>query len=366
MNHSWRTGLKRSLWLALCCGTVVSGADRSFGKIDFPSREVFKENFDLFRQRAAGEAPLKVDPELQFESEEKGDGYTRHLVSYNVEKDDRIRAWLLVPDHQPGDRLPLVICLHPTAVIGKDVEILRYPTTPENDAERLQRENRAHALDLVKRGFICFAPDRAGYGERSPLPNETNAIKQQRAYIDRFNEANPDRSYLYGKVLTDLQRALDFLTELDEVDAERIGVIGHSLGGWDSLGLIAMDPRVKAAVINCGGDLDYRPELWTDAAEQRKLIEGLNTRSRNTSIIPNLLLMAAAPRAVLYMKAINDAGADYPNTMLEGARMMSAYYRFLAPGKNPALAFLWFNDGHDMPYENRQYAYLWLERTLKK
>src|SRR5690606_33077 len=140
----------------------------------------------------------------------------------NVEKGDRVRAWLLVPDHQPGDRLPLVICLHPTAVIGKDVEILRYPTPPENDAERIQRENRAHALDLVQRGFICFAPDRAGYGERSPLPNETNPIKQQRAYIDRFNEANPDRSYLYGKVPSDLQRALDFLTELDEVDADRI------------------------------------------------------------------------------------------------------------------------------------------------
>ena len=47
-------------------------------------------------------------------------------------------------------------------------------------------------------------------------------------------------------------RALDLLQTLPRVDPARIGSIGHSLGGHNTLFLAAFDQRIKAAVSNCG------------------------------------------------------------------------------------------------------------------
>lgn len=40
---------------------------------------------------------------------------------------------------------------------------------------------------------------------------------------------------------------------MDEVDPQRIGAMGHSLGGHGTIFLAAYDQRIKAAASNCGG-----------------------------------------------------------------------------------------------------------------
>ncbi len=49
------------------------------------------------------------------------------------------------------------------------------------------------------------------------------------------------------------RRALTFLQQQPEVDPERLGVYGHSMGGRLSTEMCAIDKRVKAAVPSCGG-----------------------------------------------------------------------------------------------------------------
>ena len=51
------------------------------------------------------------------------------------------------------------------------------------------------------------------------------------------------------------RRALTFLEQQPEVDAERLGVYGHSMGGKLTV-MTAFDPRVKAAAPSCGGISD--------------------------------------------------------------------------------------------------------------
>lgn len=51
------------------------------------------------------------------------------------------------------------------------------------------------------------------------------------------------------------RRALTFLERQPEVDAERLGVYGHSMGGKLTV-MAAVDPRVKAAAPSCGGISD--------------------------------------------------------------------------------------------------------------
>ena len=47
-------------------------------------------------------------------------------------------------------------------------------------------------------------------------------------------------------------RAVDLLQSLPEVDAERIGCIGHSLGGHNTIFVGVFDTRLKVLVSSCG------------------------------------------------------------------------------------------------------------------
>ncbi|VTT96790.1 Uncharacterized protein OS=Planctomyces limnophilus (strain ATCC 43296 / DSM 3776 / IFAM 1008 / 290) GN=Plim_3664 PE=4 SV=1: Abhydrolase_5 [Gemmataceae bacterium] len=54
-------------------------------------------------------------------------------------------------------------------------------------------------------------------------------------------------------VLVAARRGLTFLTLQPEVDARKLGVYGHSMGGKLTTNLAGIDPRVRAAVPSCGG-----------------------------------------------------------------------------------------------------------------
>ena len=57
-------------------------------------------------------------------------------------------------------------------------------------------------------------------------------------------------------VLMAARRAISFLEQQPEVDATRIGVLGHSMGGKLTTNLAGIDKRIKAAVPSCGGSGD--------------------------------------------------------------------------------------------------------------
>ncbi len=57
------------------------------------------------------------------------------------------------------------------------------------------------------------------------------------------------------------RRALTFLQQRPEVDPERLGVGGHSMGGKLTVMTAGIDPRVKAAVPSCGGTAAAPKEL---------------------------------------------------------------------------------------------------------
>jgi cephalosporin-C deacetylase-like acetyl esterase len=49
-----------------------------------------------------------------------------------------------------------------------------------------------------------------------------------------------------------VRQALDVLEALPEVAVERIGVIGHSLGGHSGMFTAVFEPHIKAIVSSCG------------------------------------------------------------------------------------------------------------------
>ncbi|MBW7995148.1 MAG: prolyl oligopeptidase family serine peptidase [Candidatus Glassbacteria bacterium] len=112
-------------------------------------------------------------------------------------------------------------------------------------------------LNLVKKGFIVFAIDPLGQGERlqyyDPEKKET-LIGPGNPTVEHSYCGN--QCFIAGNALArywtwDCIRAIDYLVTRSEVDPERIGMTGCSGGGTQTAYASALDRRVKAAAPSC-------------------------------------------------------------------------------------------------------------------
>ena len=121
-----------------------------------------------------------------------------------------------------------------------------------------------YAQTMAERGFITIAFDPSFTGESGGQPR----------YV-----ASPDIN------TEDFSAAVDFLSVQDNVDADKIGIIG--ICGWGGLALnaAAIDTRIKATVtttmydmsrVNANGYFDYNKDEATIKSERQKLRENLN------------------------------------------------------------------------------------------
>jgi hypothetical protein len=110
-------------------------------------------------------------------------------------------------------------------------------------------------LNLVKKGFVVFAFDPVGQGERLEYfdpktgksivggPTTEHSYPGTQAFIAGSSEAR--------YMIWDGIRAVDYLLTRKEVDPERIGITGRSGGGTQSAYIAAMDERIYAAAPEC-------------------------------------------------------------------------------------------------------------------
>jgi dienelactone hydrolase len=93
-------------------------------------------------------------------------------------------------------------------------------------------------INFAKRGIIALDLEFLGFGE---LTNPENAH-------DFASQLNLVGSNALGIFYLSMRRGLDYLSNLREVDTTRIGVTGLSGGGWQTVILSALDPRVDVEV----------------------------------------------------------------------------------------------------------------------
>lgn len=127
-----------------------------------------------------------------------------------------------------------------------------------------EQSSGLYAQTLAERGFLTIAFDPSYTGESGGQPR----------YV-----ASPDIN------TEDFSAAVDFLSTLDDVDPERIGILGICGWGGMALNAAAMDTRIKATVtstmydmsrVNANGyfdamDADQRYELRRQLNAQRTL-----------------------------------------------------------------------------------------------
>src|SRR5205823_5327178 len=79
--------------------------------------------------------------------------YLRRKISFAVEENDRVPAYVLIPQERQG-KLPAVLCLHQTVRMGKG-----------EPAGLGDRENLRYAVHLAERGYVTVAPDYPSFGD---------------------------------------------------------------------------------------------------------------------------------------------------------------------------------------------------------
>ncbi len=279
----------------------------------------------------------KVPLDVKVIAEVKTPRYVRRKLTYVAEKGDRVPAYLLVPVGLKG-KAPAVLCLHQTVAIGKDEPV-----------GLGKREEMRYALHLVERGYVALAPDYPSFGE----------------YAYDFGKS----AYKSGsmKAIWNNVRAIDLLASLPEVDANRIGCIGHSLGGHNAMFTAAFDTRIKAVVSNCGFTSFpkyYKGNLkgWTSARYMPRIASAYGSRSDKVPFDFPEVVAAIAPRAFLASSPVRDH-----NFEVSGVRDCIAAARpvYELLGAKDKLAANYPDCAHEFPPEVRKVAYAWLDRWLK-
>ncbi len=298
-----------------------------------------------------GQFPEKIALNPMVSEETDYGTHVVQLVHYNVEKDDRIAAYLLIPKNIK-DKAPAMIASHQHAgeyYLGK--------SEPAGFSENAMYH---YGLDLCLRGYVVLCPDHLGFENRRPP-------EYKRVENKNLDGGNYERllfckyilegSSLQTKYLSDLTRGIDFLQSLKFIDSERIGAIGHSLGGQETLWLTWYDARIKAAVSSCG------------FSQIRSILrEGINHNFAMFSSgflkygdISNILC-DLAPRPFLMTNGSKDAifPVDGVKEIAEAAR--TAYAEMGMPEHYESILF---DGGHAFPIEVKEQAYNWLDRFLK-
>ncbi|MBI3947625.1 MAG: alpha/beta fold hydrolase [Armatimonadetes bacterium] len=265
--------------------------------------------------------------------EDRDTGCVRQLVQYESEPGLPVEGYLLFPENPEGS-VPGVVVLHSTITYS-----IRQPAGLEGP------ESLFFALKLAQRGYAAFAPRCFSFQYREPGSRDVMAC------VHWLKARRPDVRGM-AKLLHDARRAVDVLESLPIVDRERIGAIGHSLGGKEALYLAAFDERVKATVSSEGGvGLAFCNwhAPWYLGEEIRR--EGFPMENHQ-------VLALVAPRAFLLLGG-NHSDGDRSWPFIEAVQPVYRLY-----GAEERIGLLNHRQGHAVPPEAGERAYAWLDHFL--
>jgi dienelactone hydrolase len=281
--------------------------------------------------------PPDVPFEVTYVESVKFETYTRHKITFQVEKGDRLPAYLLIP-HEQKAPAPAMLCLHPTNPDGKGMVV-----------GLVDKANRNYAEELAKRGYVTLAPDYPGFGEYK---------------IDVYAMGYVSAT---AKGILNHRRCVDLLASLPEVDGDRIGAIGHSLGGHNALYLATFEPRVKAVVTSCGfnsfpkyygGDLTG----WSHKGYMPRIASVYGKDPKKMPFDFTEVLGVIAPRPLFISAPLHDANFEVSGVR-DCVHAAEPVYKLL--GASQHLNIVYPDCEHDFPPEVREHAYQFLDNVLK-
>lgn len=269
-------------------------------------------------------------------TEDLGD-VIRKEITFVSEPGDRVPAYLLVPKGLNG-KAPAMLCLHQTTKIGKG-EPAGVGGIPDLH----------YALELARRGYVTLAPDYVNFGDYKFDP-------YRKGYVSATM-----------KGIWNHMRAVDLLESLPEVDGGRIGCIGHSLGGHNSMYLSVFELRLKVVVSSCGftsffkyynGDLTG----WSHRGYMPRVSERYGKDPNRMPFDFTEVVAALAPRAFFINAPTRDSNFEVSGVE-DCVQAAAPVYALL--GASGRLLAVHPDAEHAFPPDIREQAYAFVDGILK-
>ena len=324
------------------------------------TREDWQEKREVLRGRFLeligddAKPATKPPPDLKIHQTQSVDElYTRKLISYRVESDQRAWAYLAIPLKLDGPA-PAVVVLHGTSVLGKDIVAGFSDLRNHRDSAQLDY--------LARRGYVVIGPDHFNMGQRLP-PEGTY-------HTDILYGRHPGWS-APGKIAYDASIAVDVLESLEEVDPKRIAAVGHSLGGQASFYLAAYDERIRVAAC-VDGSFTFRFNTqfmeWVRPSGQYSYFQNLRPlleKGERPPIDVHEIIALIAPRAFLDCVSVNDryggSHLGHRQRVLMNLRLADVWQLEGAPQN---FAFYVRGQGHSLEYDTRELVHAWIDKHL--
>jgi dienelactone hydrolase len=369
-------------------GSLFPFIQSQAAKSDFPLsflRDEFKD-LQAWKQRARGKllellhyAPPKCDPKPELvEKTDQGD-YVREKIYFNTTPDLRVPAYVLIP--KKGNRpLPAIVALHDHGgfyLWGKEKLVETEDEHPVlTDFKKVSYAGHSIATDLVRRGYVVIVIDMFYWGERRMLLDDDPSDWRERPRsltkerIAAFNRRASQSEQLVGRTIYsagftwsgvmfwDDIRTVDYLLTRPEVDPERIGCVGLSVGGLRSCHLAALDDRIKAAVV-VGWMASFPTQL------KKKIVHTIG----HTKLVPGLyryldypdVASLAMPAAVLVINGSKDALFDLDGVQACFQKLHACYQRAKVPEK---IRTRMYETPHEFNAEMQAEAWAWLGKWI--
>jgi pimeloyl-ACP methyl ester carboxylesterase len=286
---------------------------------------------------------------IQIIDELKEENYIRQTINFTAAENEKVPAYLYVPiKKNKKEKFPAMLALHETDPIGKK--------SVDGVGHNI---NLGYAKELAQRGYIVIAPDYPSFGDLKDYDFET----------DRYQSGTM-------KSIFDNMRCVDLLQARTDVDRDRIGVIGHSLGGHTAIFTGAFDKRLKVVVSSCGWTLFSYYDIGEAAAKKYGGALGPWAQDRYMPLLSDKyhldlkqipfdfdeVIAAIAPRAFFSNSPLNDSNFSVDGVK-KGIAEVSEVYRFLKA--KDKLEVRHPESQHDFPTKVRFEAYSFIDKILK-
>lgn len=292
------------------------------------------------------------------------DGVIEIGFSFATETGQRVPG-ILVKTAAASGRRPVVIALHGT---GGNKE-----------------SQRPLLGDLARDGFVAIAIDGRYHGERTHGGKAAKSTEYVDAILRTFRTGK-EHPFFFDTAW-DVMRLIDYLATRDDVDPQRIGMIGFSKGGIETYLAAAVDPRIAVAV-PCIGVQSFRWAMENDSWQSRigtvqaafdaaakdsgvAQPDGKFVRTFYDRVAPGIyrefdgpsMLPLISPRPLLVINGDSDPRTPIPglNECIDAARVA---YR-AAGAEQKFVQHLQPNTGHKVLPESVVLARKWFVRWLK-
>jgi dienelactone hydrolase len=192
------------------------------------------------------------------------------------------------------------------------------------------KEELLHTIDtpilpgptFARLGYAVLGIDACCFGERNGEGPDGAGQKGSAGELSAAKFCLWAGRSLWGVMMRDDRMALDYLCSRPEVDAERIGVTGMSMGSTRAWWLMALDERLKAGV--CVACMTrYENLIRNEALKAHGIyyfVPGMLQHFDSEAV-----MALAAPRPMLFMTGDQDGGSPVDGAKALGSKVAEFY-----------------------------------------